>query len=156
MIVDLARRMRSSGPAPREDEPPAGALFGDDVSGSSPVGQGRTGFDDLPTIQRTPEALTRARLIRFLERLTGQRLGPDLTAWREWMWRRPPNPHPDLLAFKARLYGAIDSRMAVFFRPGTSATIRMRTASENSSTNPSQISFSGRPRTAASVGFQYR
>jgi len=66
----------------------------------------------------------RTRLIRFLERQTKQTFGDDLNAWRQWMWRRPYEPHPDYAAFKAAIYTTIDPRMARFFST-PSATIRL-------------------------------
>jgi Protein of unknown function (DUF3179) len=66
----------------------------------------------------------RARLIRFLERQTGQRFGDDLGAWREWIWSRPADPHPDYAAFKAAVYSRIDPQMARFFEVPR-ATIRL-------------------------------
>jgi len=66
----------------------------------------------------------RTRLIRFLERQTGQRFGDDLGAWREWMWSRPYDPHPDYAVFKAAVYSRIDPQMARFFDVPR-ATIRL-------------------------------
>jgi hypothetical protein len=66
----------------------------------------------------------RGRLIRFLERHTGQRFGDDLSKWREWMWSRPAEPHPDYAAFKAAVYARIDPQMARFFA-GAKSTIRL-------------------------------
>lgn len=67
----------------------------------------------------------RVRLIRFLERLTGQRFGDDLNRWREWMWSLPFDPHPEYAAFKAAVYARIDPRMRQFFESRTRATIRL-------------------------------
>ncbi len=66
----------------------------------------------------------RTRLIRFLERHTGQRFGDDLGAWREWMWTQPYAPHPDYASFKRAVYSRIDPQMARFFEVPTS-TIRL-------------------------------
>lgn len=66
----------------------------------------------------------RTRLMRFLERQTGQRFGDDLGQWREWMWNRPADPHPDYAAFKAAVYARIDPQMRRFFETPTS-TIRL-------------------------------
>jgi len=66
----------------------------------------------------------RTRLIRFLERQTGQRFGDDLGQWREWIWSRPADPHPDYAAFKAAVYARIDPQMRRFFDTPTS-TIRL-------------------------------
>jgi hypothetical protein len=57
----------------------------------------------------------RERLIRFLERRTGHRFGDDLGRWRDWIWNRPADPHPDYAAFKAAVYSTIDPQMARFF-----------------------------------------
>ena len=67
----------------------------------------------------------RQRLVRFLEKQTGQRFGHDLPRWRQWMWNRPYAPHPDYLAFKGALYARIDPRMGSFFAPGARALIRL-------------------------------
>jgi hypothetical protein len=57
----------------------------------------------------------RRRVISFLEKQTGQRLGPDTDRWYRWTWNRPYDPHPGYLAFKAELYSTIDPRMGRFF-----------------------------------------
>lgn len=67
---------------------------------------------------------SRQRLIRFLEERTGQRFGDNLNAWREWMWKRPADFHPDYAAFKAAVYARIDPKMASFFAT-PKATIRL-------------------------------
>jgi hypothetical protein len=78
--------------------------------------------------RRVNEALVqnpvRVRLIRFIERQTGQRFGDDLGAWRQWYWNRPANPHPDYARLKAAIYARIDPRMPRFFESGR-ATIRL-------------------------------
>lgn len=66
----------------------------------------------------------RQRIVRFLERQTGQRFGDDLGRWREWLWNQPVEPHPEYAAFKAAVYSTIDPQMAAFFETPT-ATIRL-------------------------------
>jgi hypothetical protein len=66
----------------------------------------------------------RVRLIRFLERQTGQRFGDDLAKWRDWYWNRPYDPHPDYAAFKAAVYARVDPRMTRFF-DAPKSTIRL-------------------------------
>ncbi len=66
----------------------------------------------------------RVRLLRFLEQQTGQRFGDDLDAWRDWIWKRPYDPHPEYGAFKAEVYRQIDPQMTRFFAPPR-ATIRL-------------------------------
>jgi hypothetical protein len=124
MVVDLARFAR-----PREDARSA------DVSGATPRPdpQGLTHAPQYPGAQFAtvsggrdhPTTRIRARLVRFLQQRTGQRLGDDLDRWRRWTWERGGEPHPDLLAFKAGLYERLDPLMGMFFAPGTSATIRL-------------------------------
>ncbi|HUG55128.1 MAG TPA: DUF3179 domain-containing protein [Vicinamibacteria bacterium] len=72
-----------------------------------------------------PGARVRARLVRFLEKQTRQRLGDDLGRFQRWLWNRPYDPHPEYAAFKAALYGNVDPRMASFFRPGGTVKIRL-------------------------------
>lgn len=72
-----------------------------------------------------PGARARARIIRFLERQTGQRFGDDLGRWREWMWALPYDPHPDYARFKGELYARVDPRMRGFFPAGVRADIRL-------------------------------
>jgi hypothetical protein len=72
-----------------------------------------------------PEARTRARLIRFLERQTGQRFDEALHGWRMWRWTLPYEPHPEYATFKASLYGQIDPRMRAFFPPNVRTDIRL-------------------------------
>ena len=73
----------------------------------------------------SPAARVRARLIRFLEEQTGQGFGDNLSGWRNWMWNRPYEPHPDYALFKSLLYGQIDARMAEFFPAGAPSLIRL-------------------------------
>jgi len=127
MLVDLARFMRS----PRR--PRSGESSGDlepagdrnDGAGVGPVGLQPGGVQAGLATPPDPTSRVRARLTRFLEKRTGQRFGDDLKAWRRWIWARPYEPHPDLAAFKANLYAAVDPRMAEFFAPGAAASIRL-------------------------------
>lgn len=123
MIVDLARQMRplARDAGAGDTMEPAGI---DDEAGPGSPPAGPPSFG-ASARRPTPEGLARQRLIRFLERQTGQRFGDDLGAWRRWMWSLPANPHPDYLAFKARVYSRIDPRMALFFRPGSRTAIRL-------------------------------
>jgi len=123
LLVDLARFMRSA----RRSEPPGGekgpALEDGDVrGGGAPSGQ--TGFPDSAAAG-PPSARIRDRLVRFLEKQTGERFGDDLGRWRRWYWNRPYHPHPDYAAFKAGLYAHVDPRMAAFFPPGAKELIRL-------------------------------
>jgi hypothetical protein len=65
--------------------------------------------DRLDLLRRTsivnPLAWLRiSRVAGFLEERTGQRFGADVNAWRDWVWSRPYDPHPDYGPFKGRLY----------------------------------------------------
>jgi hypothetical protein len=121
MIVDIARLMR---PAQRVETEQLDVIGVDE---DRPADFTERRNSDFGRARRPdpPSAKIRTRLLRFLERQTGQRLGDDLHRWREWIWNRPYAPHPDYATFKARVYSAIDPRMAAFFPPGVSATIRL-------------------------------
>jgi len=94
-----------------------------DLARFLPTSRPRPG-DDVVTV-RHPDAIVRARLIRFLERQTGRHFGDDLGRWREWMWALPYDPHPAYATFKADVYGRIDPKMRRFFPPGVAASIRL-------------------------------
>jgi hypothetical protein len=121
MLIDLARFFPSSRPGPGEllqelvSDP--GGEAGDPL-GTRP-GPPRA---DAP---RPAGALVRQRLVRFLEKQTGQRFGDDLRAWRRWLWNKEVEPHPDYAVFKAGLYAQVDPRMSEFFRPGGRVLIRL-------------------------------
>jgi hypothetical protein len=99
LLIDLARFLPTSRPRPAPGE-------------------------DATTF-RHPAAIVRARLIRFLERQTGQRFGDDLGRWREWMWALPYDPHPDYATFKGEIYARVDPQMRKFFPAGVAASIRL-------------------------------
>jgi hypothetical protein len=125
LLVDLARFMRSARPAgPGSDEVPA---FDDgDTRGAGPPGSAARGaFPDPAAAPLPPSARIRQRLVRFLEKQTGQRFGDDLRRWRRWYWSRPYDPHPEYAAFKAGLYSHVDPRMAAFFPEGAKEIIRL-------------------------------
>ena len=122
LLVDLARFMRSArrtGPA--GDEEPS--LDDGDRRGGDGV-SGHSGFPDSAS-GGPPSARIRERLLRFLEKQTGQGFGDDLGRWRRWYWSRPYDPHPDYAAFKAGLYARVDPRMAAFFPPGARELVRL-------------------------------
>lgn len=113
IVIDLARFTR-----------PDEASRTVDVSGVQPpvdpqgltFAPGRTGaqFRNIGG-RRDPTAPIRARLLRFLERQTGQRFGDDLDRWRRWTWSLPYEPHPEYRAIKAELSRGVDPRMTPFF-----------------------------------------
>jgi hypothetical protein len=67
----------------------------------------------------------RRRILGFLESRSGERLGQDLDAWRQWLWKQPYDPHPDYALFKNVLYGQLDPRFRAFFPPGVQSLIRL-------------------------------
>lgn len=82
---------------------------------------GEQGSDDPELSSRhDPRVQTRERILKFLERQTGQTHGEDLDEWRHWMWAQPYDTHAQISAFKANLYGSIDQAFRKFFR-GTAA-----------------------------------
>ncbi len=110
MLIDMARLL----PGPRRAEDATSIAFDD---GINPTAAGAIGLT-------TPGSPVRARLIRLLEQYTHQRFGDDLARWRQWMWARPYQPHPDYMAFKAAIYEHVDPKMRRFFTTGT-ASIRL-------------------------------
>ena len=126
MIVDVARLLRPSSPAADDA---GGAEFEERFEPDAAAdARGTRPRDDFSTSMRRPptaESRARTRLVQFLERRTGKRFDPQLRDWRQWMWSLPYEPHPDYARFKGQLYGRIDRRMARFFPPGVSSTIRL-------------------------------
>ena len=129
-LLDLARFMRAPG-SPTEAPPEIfpGRPFAEEGEGSlGPTGSPRPGPRPAPgPVPRLddPSARVRERLVRFLEKRTGRRFGHDLRAWRRWLWGLAYDPPPDYPAFKAVLYGAVDPKMAEFFRPGPPPLVRL-------------------------------
>jgi hypothetical protein len=122
MFIDMARLLRRAPARPQNDELSGGF---DDETGDVRTARGTdaSGAESSPPIRR--ESIVRSRLLRFLERQTGQRFGDDLNAWREWMWKLPADFHPQYAEFKGAVYGRIDPRFRAFFPPGTKALIRL-------------------------------
>lgn len=120
LILDLLRFTRPP-PSPSQGDdawPPP------DEEGSGRPGSPRAAEPQARALH--PTAAVRQRLLRFLERRTRQRFGTDLKRWRQWVWSRPYDPHPDYALFKASLYAAqVDARMAEFFRPRGPALVRL-------------------------------
>ena len=125
LVVDLARLMRAPARAPSSSELEAPARSSGSDAFEDTRATPRPPFLADPRSAPDPSVRVRERLVRFLQKQTGQRFGHDLTRWRRWMWARPYAPHPDYLAFKAALYAQIDARMGSFFAPGGSALIRL-------------------------------
>ena len=126
MIIDLARLMPPSHPggadadlAPEDDSDDAFEPSG--FPGSGEPGRDSTGASALAEAGSP----VRRRLIRFLERQTGQRFGDDLDRWRRWLWSLPYEPHPDYAELKRGVYGRLDPRFRDFFPPGVEATVRL-------------------------------
>ncbi len=89
---------------------------GGDPSGNSDPLRGGSRFSS----RRDPRVQTRERILKFLERQTGQNHGDDLDAWRQWMWAQPYDTHAQIGMFKANLYGSVDQAFRSFFQ-GTAA-----------------------------------
>lgn len=75
--------------------------------------------------RRDPKVKTRERIVKFLEKRTGQKHGDNLKAWNEWLWAQPYDPHPMYGIFKAQLYGSIDENFKNFFHPDGTDAIRL-------------------------------
>ena len=79
----------------------------------------------LEIVHLTRGPALRARLIRLLERRTGQRLGDDLDDWYHWLWGREPLEHPRYADFKSALYGLIDPKFRGYFAADRTTKIRL-------------------------------
>ncbi|MCP4658290.1 MAG: DUF3179 domain-containing protein [bacterium] len=128
LIAALALALPASTSAEVDGGGPVGG-FDDSVGRRGGGGPGAGRASSFPSAgAQAPEHPTtriRERLVRFLERQTGQRFGGDLRAWRRWYWDRPYRPHPDYALFKAVLYGQVDERMADFFPVDGKELIRL-------------------------------
>jgi len=126
MILDMARLLK--GPSRASGAGGTGAPSGDGLAdeGAGAGARSRPSLDEsAPGDRMIPGDPRRERLVKFLEKQTGQKFGQDLKAWRRWLWRQPYKPHPELLAFKAGLYSSLDPAMAAFFTPGAQPRIRL-------------------------------
>jgi hypothetical protein len=134
--------MAGSVPAPAQEEPDINLFFlaaGKDkrkaVDALKRIGdKWRDAYSGLivdparfmrPQRSTHPTARIRKRLLKFLKKKTGKTFGDDLKQWRRWLWSLPNSPHKDIFYFKAKLYAAVDPDMALFFRPGGKAAIRL-------------------------------
>ncbi len=75
--------------------------------------------------RRDPRIQTRERIMKFLEKRTGQKFGDDLDRWRRWIWSQPYDPHPQMGVFLANLFGRIDPAFRNFFHPDGRTAIRL-------------------------------
>jgi|CXWL01.1.fsa_nt_gi hypothetical protein len=123
LVIDLARFFRPARPIAVSGAAGAGEVNADDAGPARPETDDRMALSDGAPLSQ--EAQIRGRLMRFLSKQTGQRLGDDLKRWRRWLWSLPDAPHPDYARFKARLYANVDPRMATFFQATTKARIRL-------------------------------
>ena len=65
------------------------------------------------------------RVIYLLESKTGQKYGPDLDAWHQWIWSQKSEPHPGYAEFKSGLYSRMDSRFSEYFIDAEKRNIRL-------------------------------
>jgi len=118
MIYDMARLIRSPRRSSADLAADQASPFEDPEVAAGPR---------RPTMALTlqEEPPVRARLLRFLEQQTRQRLRGDLAAWQRWIWTLPYDPHPEYARFKGLIYRAIDPSFEDFFRPGVRSLIRL-------------------------------
>jgi hypothetical protein len=123
MLLDLAELSRAPRSAAPRPDPGAPASQRSGVANAEELLRDGPGSEVSP--EPRPVSPVRSRLLRLLERATGQRFGDDFEKWHRWVWAQPYDPHPELADFKGRLYASIDPRMADFFPPGARAGIRL-------------------------------
>lgn len=121
MLLDLARLPwpTTGGGGVADDVPPPPEF--DDAGRSDGAPRGRSA--EPPALRRGSPI--RQRLLSFLERQTGQRLGTDLDRWRAWTWTLDYRPHPEYLRFKGLVFRTIDPRMEGFFSATAKSLIRL-------------------------------
>lgn len=123
-IVDLARFTRPS-PVPVSQDL-SGVMPHIDPQGAPAMPRyPGAHFGTLGSPHVDPTSAIRRRLVRFLERQTGQRFQDDLDRWRRWIWSRPYEPPTEYLAFKAALYRRVDPAIGRFFQSPAPPAIRL-------------------------------
>lgn len=65
----------------------------------------------------------RRAIVRLLERKTGQRHGPNINAWLEWVWNREEQTLPFQGDWMARIYKGIDPRFGRYFTGRTESSL---------------------------------
>ena len=97
ILLDLAEQSRAPIFA-------AGINFSEGLVGGA-TGAVDAPFQGLPNLNVAegprPVTAVRDRLLRFLERTTGQRFGLDLNQWHQWIRAQSYDPHPDYMRFKS-------------------------------------------------------
>jgi len=121
MFVDIARLLRPDRPTGAATAP-AAAGGPDDLPGADQPGGASFGSAPAGAAAGSP---VRRRLIRFVERQTGESFGDDLDRWRRWLWSRPYDPHPEYAMFKGRVLGQIDPRFEDLLPAGVETTVRL-------------------------------
>jgi len=126
MILDLARLM----PASRAGDAGADLAPDDEEEGTSESsgfpGSGEPGRDaEGASAFAQAGSPVRRRLVRFLERQTGQRFADDLDRWHRWLGSLPYEPHPAYAEFKRGVYGQLDPRFRDFFAEGVESRVRL-------------------------------
>jgi len=121
MFIDVARLLRPDQPAGTAAAPAAAGdtdgLPGADQPGGSSFGAAPAGAATASPVRR--------RLMRFVEKQTGENFGDDLDRWRQWLWSQPHDPHPDYAMFKGRVLGQIDPRFEALLPAGVATTVRL-------------------------------
>jgi hypothetical protein len=70
-------------------------------------------------------ALVSLRMLRLLDKHTGETNGVDLRKWYQWIWQQNLPMHPEYPAFKSRLYGLVDPKFAGYFSQQRTMKIRL-------------------------------
>ncbi|MFT5445066.1 MAG: hypothetical protein ACI9DC_000226 [Gammaproteobacteria bacterium] len=79
----------------------------------------------LDTTYLSRSALVSLRMLRLLDKHTGQSIGVDLQQWYQWMWQQDIPMHPEYPAFKSRLYGLVDPKFKGYFSPERTMKVRL-------------------------------
>ena len=76
-------------------------------------------------VRFVPSRPTIVKLFEILEAKTGQKFGPDLDKWHQWIWGQEYQPHPGYAEFKSVLYSRIDPRFVEYFKDADKLNIRL-------------------------------
>ncbi len=69
----------------------------------------------LETLHFSMQRKVSQSYLELLQSKTGKNFGRNLDDWYHWLWNQPADYLPEYFDFKARLYGLIDSKFAVYF-----------------------------------------
>lgn len=80
----------------------------------------------LEAILLSRDSSFNGRLVKLLEKKTGQSFGYDVEAWFQWLWQEEPRLHPLYPQYKAHLYALLDPKFRTYFLQAQDPPPRIR------------------------------